>query len=192
MNTMAIRINPGNLQSSDALVAWTERKVRTSLRRFASRITRVEVHFADINGPREGKTDLRCAMEVRINGRKPLAVEHRAEDLYTAIDGAARRLRTAVNRAVDRVNSRAHRIAQRRTRGAALPATRATSTQGPARALVPDMFDAARTLHLSEALQARQVGTDAVTGGELATADAMATSVADALAFRVRDKLPRS
>ncbi len=112
MKTMAIRINPGNLQSSEAIVAWTERKVRTSLRRFASRITRVEVHFGDVNGPKEGKTDLRCAMEARFNGRKPLAVEHRAEDLYAAIDGAARRLRTAMNRAVDRVNSRAHRTAR--------------------------------------------------------------------------------
>lgn len=145
MNTMAIRINPGNLQSSDAIVAWTERKVRTSLRRFASRITRVEVHFADINGPKEGKTDLRCAMEVRINGRKPLAVEHRAEDLYTAIDGAARRLRTAVDRAVDRVGSRAHRIARRRTREFALPAAQPTSAQGTAPALVPDTLTAAQT-----------------------------------------------
>ncbi|MBX3379068.1 MAG: HPF/RaiA family ribosome-associated protein [Phycisphaeraceae bacterium] len=124
MNTMAIRINPGNLKSSEAINAWTQRKVRTSLRRFASRITRVEVHFADLNGPKEGKADLRCAMEARFNGRKPLAVEYRAEDLYAAIDGAARRLRTAMNRAVDRVNSRIHRIVRRRARGAALHTTR--------------------------------------------------------------------
>lgn len=136
MNTMTIRISPGNIQTSDAIVAWTERKVRRSLRRFTSRITRVEVHFADLNGPKEGKTDLRCAMEVRINGRKPLAVEHRAENLYTAIDGAARRLRTAVNRAVDRVKSRAHRIAHRRARGAAVAPARATTTQRPTRPVV--------------------------------------------------------
>ena len=136
MKTMSIRINPGKLQSSEAIVAWTERRVRTSLRRFTSRITRVEVHFADLNGPKEGKTDLRCTMEARINGRKPLAVEHRAENLYAAIDGAARRLRTAVNRAVDRVNSRAHRIAHRRARGAAVAPRRETTTQGPARPVV--------------------------------------------------------
>lgn len=118
MKAMAIRINPGNLRSSAAIAAWTERKVRAALRRFAARITRVEVHFADLNGPKEGKTDLRCAMEARFNGRKPLAVEHRAEDLYSAIDGAARRLRTAMTRAVDRVSSRARRTAQSRARAA--------------------------------------------------------------------------
>ena len=110
MKTMSIRINPGKLQSSEAIVAWTERRVRTSLRRFTSRITRVEVHFADLNGPKEGKTDLRCTMEARINGRKPLAV--------------------------DRVNSRAHRIAHRRARGAAVAPRRETTTQGPARPVV--------------------------------------------------------
>ena len=136
MNTMTIRINPGNLQTSDAIVAWTERKVRTSLRRFTSRITRVEVHFADLNGPKEGKADLRCAMEVRVNGRKPLAVEHRAEDLYAAIDGATRRLCTAVNRAVDRVKSRGHRVAHRGARGAAVAPAQATTTQRPARPVV--------------------------------------------------------
>lgn len=162
MKTMAIRINPGNLQSSEAIVAWTERKVRTSLRRFTSRITRVEVHFGDLNGPKEGKTDLRCAMEARFNGRKPLTVEHRAEDLYAAIDGAARRLRTAMNRAVDRVNSRAHRTARRRARGATLSATRTTPKQRPARAPVPDTFAAARARRLSNALQSRQRGADVV------------------------------
>lgn len=136
MKAISIRINPGNLQSSEAIVAWTERKVRASLRRFTSRITRVEVHFADLNGPKEGKTDLRCTMEARINGRKPLAVEHRAENLYAAIDGAARRLRTAVSRAVDRVKSRAHRTAQRRARGAAVPPARATTMQRQARPAV--------------------------------------------------------
>ncbi|HMN41069.1 MAG TPA: HPF/RaiA family ribosome-associated protein [Phycisphaerales bacterium] len=133
MQTMAIRINPGNLRSSDAIAAWTERKVRTALRRFISRVTRVEVHFADLNGPKQGKMDLRCAMEARFNGRKPLAVEHRAEDLYAAIDGAARRLRAAMSRAVNRVNSRAQRIARTRAPGVESLALRATPSREPSR-----------------------------------------------------------
>jgi ribosome-associated translation inhibitor RaiA len=119
MSAMSIRLNPGNLQSSEALVAWTERRVQSAMRRFSSRVTRIEVHVADLNGPRGGSADLRCAMEARINGRKPLAVEHRAGDLYAAINGAARKLRAAACRAVDRVKDRAHRISRRRS----MPAT---------------------------------------------------------------------
>lgn len=115
MNTMSVRINPGNLRSSDAIVAWTQRRLDASLRRFAPRITRVEVHFADLNGPREGKADIRCSLEARINGRKPLAVEHRAANLYDAIDGASRKLRSAVGRAIDRVATRQQRQARRRS-----------------------------------------------------------------------------
>ncbi|MCC6661884.1 MAG: NAD-binding protein [Phycisphaerales bacterium] len=129
MNAMTIGINPGNLQSSGAIAAWTERKVRAALRRFGSRITRVEVHFEDVNGTKVGKAGVRCAMEARINRRKPLAVEHRSRDLYAAIDGAARRLRTAVGRAVDRVTTRAQRTVRRRT--AARPAKRVSAGTGP-------------------------------------------------------------
>jgi ribosome-associated translation inhibitor RaiA len=299
MSTMAVRLNPGNLQSSDALVAWTDRKVRAALRRFAPRITRVEVHVADLNGPKEGKSDLRCAMEVRINGRKPLVVEHRAADLYAAIDGAARKLRTAAGRAVDRVRERAnHRSrraalplaptretavgvlaggplplgtvrghvagaaeapGRRRSSGSAggggqrviiagfgpvgrrladvlgeagIPVTiidanvRTVATQEArgrrivhgdvtdagvlaaagirdaaaiaitipngaaagrasevARSLSPSVFIAARARHLSEAIQAKQKGADAVTVEELITAQAMAASVANAVVY---------
>lgn len=133
MNAMTIGINPGNLQSSGAIAAWTERKVRAALRRFGSRITRVEVHFEDVNGTKVGKAGVRCAMEARINRRKPLTVEHRARDLYAAIDGAARRLRTAVGRAVDRVTTRAQRTVRRRT--AARSAGRASA--GPGRGRSP-------------------------------------------------------
>ena len=113
MNNFMVHIYPGNLPSSDAIVAWTERRIDHSLRRFAGRITRADVHFADLNGPKEGKTDIRCSIEVRINGRTPLVVEHRAESLYDAIDGASRKLRAAVGRAIDRVAARRQRRARR-------------------------------------------------------------------------------
>lgn len=120
MSTMSIRINPGNLRTSEAITAYVERRVRSSLRHLSPRITRVEVHFADLNGPKEGKADMRCVMEARLNRRKPLSVEHRAENLYTAIDGASRKLRAAVGRAVGRVAARE----QRRARADANPPKR--------------------------------------------------------------------
>ena len=117
MNTFMVHIYPSNMPTSEAIVAWTERRLGAALRRFAGRITRIDVHFADLNGPKEGKADIRCAFEVRVNGRRPVVVEHRAESLYDAIDGASKKVRIAVGRAVDRVITRRQRRARRASAG---------------------------------------------------------------------------
>lgn len=51
-----------------------------------------------------------------------------------------------------------------------------------ARALAPDLHIAARVPHMSQAMLAREMGADSVTVEELATAHALATSVAGLLA----------
>ncbi len=111
--SMSIRVSAGNLRTSDALAARVTRCLQRALRRFAHRVTRVEVHFADLRRAGSGRADMSCKMEARIGGRKPIAVEHRAGDLYTAISGAARKLRTAVTRSVDRPVTRVQRRAPR-------------------------------------------------------------------------------
>jgi hypothetical protein len=44
--------------------------VTHALRRFASQITRVEVHVADVNAGKQGSADKRCMMEARPAGRQ--------------------------------------------------------------------------------------------------------------------------
>ncbi len=106
---LPIHIKPGNLQSSPAIEAWVRRKLSGATRRYGARMTAVEVHFEDVNGPRRGAHDARCVMEARVNGRDPLAVRARARDLYGAIDAAARKLEAALGRAVSRIDTRARR-----------------------------------------------------------------------------------
>ncbi|GJQ29626.1 MAG: HPF/RaiA family ribosome-associated protein [Gemmatimonadaceae bacterium] len=106
---LPIHIKPGNLQTSAAIEAWVRRKLAGSFRRYGSKMTAVEVHFEDVNGPKHGGDDTHCVMEARVNGRVPVAVRARAEDLYAAIDTAARKLELAVGRAVERIDARARR-----------------------------------------------------------------------------------
>jgi hypothetical protein len=61
--------------------------VEAGLSRFRDRLTRVEVHLSDINGPRGGR-DRRCALEVRPASRPPVAVDHQAETDVEAVRGA--------------------------------------------------------------------------------------------------------
>jgi ribosomal subunit interface protein len=107
--TLPIHIRPGNLQTSSAIDAWVHRKLAGVFRRYGSTMTAVAVHFEDVNGPKHGSADARCVMEARIKGRPRIAVQDLARDLYSAIDGAARKLDAAIARAVERADARARR-----------------------------------------------------------------------------------
>lgn len=107
--TLPILIRPGNLQTSSAIEAWVHRKLVGAFRRYGSNMTAVEVHFEDVNGPKHGAADARCVMEARVNGRSPIAVQARADDLYGAIDAASRKLDAAIARVVERADTRARR-----------------------------------------------------------------------------------
>ncbi len=106
---LPIHIRPGNLQTSSAIEAWVHRKLAGAFRRYGSKMTAVEVHFEDVNGPKHGAADARCVMEARVNGRSPIAVQARADDLYGAIDAASRKLDAAIARVVERADTRARR-----------------------------------------------------------------------------------
>lgn len=66
--------------------------IRDALSRYSSQITTAEVHLADENGPKKSDGDIRCTIEVRVEGRKPTAVTAHANDVYTAVDAATDKL----------------------------------------------------------------------------------------------------
>lgn len=79
--------------------------VESGLARFQDRLTRVEIHLADINGPRRG-VDRRCLIEARPASLQPVSVEHvagsDAEAVRGAVDKMQRRLATLFERRDDR------------------------------------------------------------------------------------------
>jgi ribosome-associated translation inhibitor RaiA len=74
--------------------------------RFADRLTRVEVHLNDVNGPKHGERDKRVTMEARVAGRSPVAVTNEAASLHEAIEGASRKLERALERALGRLDAK--------------------------------------------------------------------------------------
>ncbi|MEO8564143.1 MAG: ribosomal subunit interface protein [bacterium] len=87
---MQIQINTGrNIDGNETMVAATTDIVAHALRRFSDRITRVEAHLADENGPKGGESDIRCTLEGRLEGRQPIAVTHHAGTIPLAVRGAA-------------------------------------------------------------------------------------------------------
>ena len=74
--------------------------VEGRLERFEGRITRVEVHLNDLNSRKRGERDMRCMMEARLGGMRPIAVSHEASTLTEAIHAAADKLESAVEHAL--------------------------------------------------------------------------------------------
>jgi ribosomal subunit interface protein len=101
---MQIQINTDHRISGSPQVAGrVQALVRDTLDRYSDRITRVEVHLNDLNGEKSGANDKRCQMEARIGGLGPISVNHEAENLNLAIDGAMEKLERAIEHKLGKI-----------------------------------------------------------------------------------------
>jgi ribosome-associated translation inhibitor RaiA len=98
---MQVQVHTDNhITGREALVERVEAEVVESVGRFGDRITRVEVHIHDENGPKHGSDDKRCLMEARVAGLHPITASHTAASLDAAIEGAAEKLAHALDHAL--------------------------------------------------------------------------------------------
>jgi ribosome-associated translation inhibitor RaiA len=91
---MQIQVNTDrNIKEHEAPAAQVSSIVESALSRFSDHITREEVHLSDENSDKKGgNNDMRCVMEARIEGRRPIAVTHQAATFDLAVNGAADKL----------------------------------------------------------------------------------------------------
>jgi ribosome-associated translation inhibitor RaiA len=66
--------------------------------KYASRITRIEVHLSRATGDRGAPGANACAIEARVEGRGPTTVHHHADTLQAAVTGAAAKLDRALEK----------------------------------------------------------------------------------------------
>ena len=93
---MQIQINPGQgVAVSEALDSHISERLERLGRRFGDRLTRIEVHLVDVNGPKGG-VNKQVKMEARPRGLEPLLAEAMAESAYDAVSGAAARLEKVI------------------------------------------------------------------------------------------------
>jgi ribosome-associated translation inhibitor RaiA len=81
--------------------------VQAAVERFQTRITRIEVHLSDTNGPKHGAREKRAVIEARVAGLRPIAVAHEAETLLQSIEGAADKLTRALEHTLGRLDETA-------------------------------------------------------------------------------------
>jgi predicted component of type VI protein secretion system len=83
-----------------------EEQIRQRLARFEGRITDVEVHVSDVNGPRGGNADMRCSMEARVNGIPPVAAIDEGNTFDRAVIGAAKKVVRALDHQLGKLTDR--------------------------------------------------------------------------------------
>ena len=83
-------------------------RLRFALRRVIALVSRAQVHFSDVNGPRGG-IDKRCRVELKTDKSGTFVVTSLASDWRTALEKSLERVTTLLTRSLKR--------AQKPTRG---------------------------------------------------------------------------
>jgi ribosome-associated translation inhibitor RaiA len=100
---MQIQINTDhNIDLHEASIEKMRQSIESSLSRYGTHITRVEVHLSDENADKSGGPDKRCLIEARFENRQPLATSDHATNLDTAIHGAVRKLTSLIESTLGR------------------------------------------------------------------------------------------
>ncbi|MGA9580405.1 MAG: HPF/RaiA family ribosome-associated protein [Allosphingosinicella sp.] len=103
---MQFQFNSDNRIEGDAAVAErVETLVRDRLERVSDRLTRVEVHVGDVNGPKGGN-DIRCAVELRPTGMNPVSGTNEASNLEAAVSSATDKALSAFDRQIGKQTTR--------------------------------------------------------------------------------------
>ena len=92
-----------NVPGSESLIASSTALISEELSRYSKQITRVEVHFSDEDGNKEGFNDKRCMVEARLAGMKPIAVANHANTHEQAFSGAIDKLKTSLEKITGRL-----------------------------------------------------------------------------------------
>lgn len=100
---MTVQIN------TDKTIEWDQRHnehftglISEELDRFSEHITRLEVHLSDENGAKNGANDIRSLIEVRVEGRKPIAASNQSDTIEQSISGAITKVLASLKTILER------------------------------------------------------------------------------------------
>lgn len=79
--------------------------IEEGLKRYQSHITRIEVHLSDENGKKEGRKDIVCLLEARLEGRQPIAVSAQADTVGEAVSAATDKLKNSLETILGRIQN---------------------------------------------------------------------------------------
>jgi hypothetical protein len=92
-----------NIKGGDEHTAPFLDMIAESLSRFTDFISRIEVHLSDEDGAKEGQRTIRCLMEARMEGRRPIAVTAMENTEEQSVSSAIDKLIASLNSDIGRL-----------------------------------------------------------------------------------------
>ena len=86
-----------NIEGDDRLAEVAEQTVASALGHLTNRLSRIEVHLADVNAAKGGTDDIRCTIEARPEGMQPQTVTHHDATVEAALRGGAKKIRSLLD-----------------------------------------------------------------------------------------------
>jgi ribosomal subunit interface protein len=103
---MTVQVNTDNhIKGSENMEAYVTEKMHSGLKHFTDKITRVEVHMSDQNADKGGAKDIRCRIEVRLEGQQPVLVEIKEDNHEKAISGAVNKMQAALRTKIGKMQN---------------------------------------------------------------------------------------
>lgn len=103
---MTIQFNTDkNINGNEEFTAPYVSQIEDELSRYSHQITRIEVHLSDEDGNKNGLNAMRCMLEARVEGRKPITVTNQADTHDQAVGGALDKLTTSLDTILGRLSS---------------------------------------------------------------------------------------
>jgi ribosomal subunit interface protein len=103
---MKIQFNTDkNIRGTENLETFVSEKISKSLKRFADKITRIEVHLSDQNAQKVSADDIQCKIEARLEGLQPITVIGKSNKKEKSINDAIDKMKMALDTVIGKMNS---------------------------------------------------------------------------------------
>jgi len=95
-----------NIEGDVGMTDRVQELVRARISRVKERLTRVEVHVGDVDGPRSGANDKRALVEFRPAGLPPISGSAQAASIEAAVSSATDKALAAFDRQIGKMTTR--------------------------------------------------------------------------------------
>jgi len=104
---MKIQLNTDkNIQGEEILETYVSEKISNSLKRFADKITRIEVHISDQNAHKVSIDDIQCKIEARLEGLQPIIVVAKSNTKEKALNDAIAKMKTSLDKILGKLKAK--------------------------------------------------------------------------------------
>ena len=80
--------------------------INSKLKRFADKISRIEVHLSDQNSQKESTDDIQCKIEARIEGLQPILAIGKSNTKEKAFNDAINKMKAALDTVIGKMKDR--------------------------------------------------------------------------------------